>query len=372
MLINVIGGMKYRILILLFFSVGNLLANEDSTLVAREKQLELLLNELRLAENDAVKSEKNSAFKDYLFETLQHKDAFTYPFSKLRTVGFIDSPDKLVRIINWNVEQDDETQMYYCFILHVDERKKKVEISELTDNSFMLPPRPDGILDASDWYGALYYKIIPMEKSGKTIYTLLGWDGNNSMSSIKLIDALYFSGDHPKLGSPIFKTTETTQKRVFFEHSKKATMSLKYEEQYDRIIFDHLSPEAPNLKGFYSFYVPDLSYDAMVLEGNKWILKEDVIGINPEPNEKTTIFVKNERTGEVEEKEIKNKWENPEDEGAPGGGSEHVAVTPDQDLNNPVAQKNVQDKKISKRDKRDVENMGVTLGKGTKPKKRKS
>lgn len=366
--------MKCKAVIFFFLLSANLFAAQDTTLVSRELQLKVLLEELRAAANDEEKSEKNEIFKQYLYETLQLENSFTYPFEKLKTVGFIDSPDETLRIINWNVEQDDETQKYYCFLQHVDEKKKNVELSELVDNSYNLPMRPDGILEAKDWYGALYYKIIPVEKGSKTIYTLLGWDGNSSMSTIKLIDALYFTGNNPKLGSAIFKTKDTTLKRVFYEHSKKATMSLKYEDNYKRIIFDHLSPETPNLKGFYSFYVPDLSYDAFVLEGGKWNLKEDVIGINAADNVKTEVYVKNEKSGKVEKKEIKNKWVNPEDKNAPAGGIEHVAVTPETETENKEKDsvKSELDKKVSKKDKRDPNNMNNTLGTQKKKKKRKS
>ena len=179
--------------------------------------------------------------------------------------------------MNWNVELEDFTHNYHCYILHYDTKKKIVQVSELVDNSFMLPPQPDDVLTAENWYGALYYKVIPMEKGSKTMYTLLGWDGATSASNIKLIDVLYFNGTQPKLGSPIFKMKDKTVKRIFFEHSEKAVMSLRYEESYNRIIYDHLSPEAPGLEGFYSFYVPDMSYDALYMNNGKWNLKEDVI-----------------------------------------------------------------------------------------------
>ena len=357
---------------------GSAYAQKDTSalytgvLPAREDSLEVFLNDLRAAKNDLEREEKNALFKNYLRETLREKAAFSYPFSKLKTIGFIDSPDGLLRIVNWNVELDDLTQKYYCFILHYDKRKKEAKLSELIDNSANLEMKPEGILEADNWYGALYYKIIPLEKGSKTIYTLLGWDGNNSMSTIKLIDALYFAGDNPKLGSPLFKIKDVTTKRVFFEHSKKAVMSLKYEEQYNRVIFDHLSPETPDLKGFYSFYVPDFSYDAFVWENNKWVLHEDVIGVNKGDDVKRAVFVKNERTGKIEKREIKNKWVNPEDQNAPGGGSEHIAVTPDQDQLNQNAEKEGLDKKMSKKDKRDPSNMNSTLGNQKRKKKRKS
>lgn len=364
--------MKNFLLFIFALCTGVAVSQTDTTLVARERQLASMLTELRAAKTDDEKNEKNEVFKAYLFQTLEQKGAYSYPFTLLKTVGFVDSPDGLLRIVNWNVEQDDQTQQYFCYLMHVDPKKKSIKISELIDNSFMLPPRPDGVLEASDWYGALYYKIIPIEKGSKTLYTLLGWDGNSSMSTIKLIDALYFSGDNPKLGSPVFKLKDVTQKRVFFEHSKKAVMSLKYEDEYKRLIFDHLSPETPSLTGFYSFYIPDFTYDAFVLEGNKWVLYEDVIAVNKETEEKTDVFVKNERTGKIEKKEIKNKWLSPDDEKAPGGGSKHVAVTPEMDAKNPVAEKKELEKKVDKRDKRDPSNLNSTYGTNKKRKKPKS
>ncbi len=359
----------YLLVLLNSFSVS---AVEDSTFVNREKILVVLLDSLRAAKDDLQKEEKNTEFKTYLFETLQLDGAYSYSFSSLKTVGFIDSPDGQLRIINWNVEQDDQTQKYYCFLMHLDEKKKNVELSELVDNSDPFNPRPSEILEANQWYGALYYKIIPVDKGSKTVYTVLGWDGNTASSNIKLIDVLYFTGNTPKLGSPIFKTSEGTFKRMFYEHSEKATMSLKYEEQYKRIIFDHLMPESPNLKGFYSFYVPDLSLDAFVLTGNKWVFKEDVIGINPEKKDETDVYVLNSKTNKVEKKEVKNKWQNPEDNGAPAGGIPHVAVTPEDDLQNPEAQKDKLDTKASKRDKRDPSNMSSVTGGMKKKKRRKS
>jgi hypothetical protein len=168
---------------ILFFS--SLYAAEDTTLVRRELHLVSLLDDLRKAENDSEKNRTNRLLASYLYETIQLPGAYTYPFSNLKSIGFIDSPDGLIRIINWNVEQDDNTHRYFGYILRLDEKKKNVQVIELIDNSFMLPPQPTDVLDAENWYGALYYKIIPFEKGSKTMYTLLGWDGATSASNFK-------------------------------------------------------------------------------------------------------------------------------------------------------------------------------------------
>ena len=314
--------MKAIFLFLSVFFLINLNAQVDSLLIKREQKLVLLLNDLRSATSNKEKEAKNCLFKDYLFETIKLENVIDYPFAELKTLGSVKSDDKKIRLFNWNVEQDDHTQKYYCYILRLDTKKKKYVTSELIDNSFMIPARPDDILEAKDWYGALYYKIINISKGNKEMYTILGYDMNTTMSNIKLIDVLSFSGNVPRLGSPIFKMKEGVLKRVFFEHSEKATMSLKYEQKYNRIIFDHLAPEDPSMTGFYSYYVPDFIYDAFIFQKEKWIYQEDVVGVNGAVQEEITVYTQNKRTGKLEKKELKNKWIAPSDI--------HVAKTPDQ------------------------------------------
>ena len=315
--------------LILFFNCFVIFSQKDTLLVDREVKLEMYLNNLRNSKNDKDKFENNKVFKNYLNETFDLEGVFDYPFSKLKSLGTIKSDDELLRFFNWNVELDDHSQKYYCYILKKDLKKKKTIVIELVDNSYMLPARPDGVLDAKNWYGALYYKIIPVSKGNKTMYTVLGMDANNSMSNIKIIDALYFTGNSVRLGSPIFKTNEGTVKRVFFEYSKKAYMSLKFEPEYNRIIYDHLSPETPSMTGFYSYYVPDFSYDAFVFYKSKWILQEAVVGVNKKSSVKLHVFVQNKKTGELEMREIDNKWIDPSDKKAANGGNVHVARTPD-------------------------------------------
>jgi hypothetical protein len=294
----------------------------------REQELATLLDSLRAAKSDSAKLVCNDAFKKLLYQTLQEPTLFDLTFTKLKTVGIIDSPDGLVKIVNWNVEQDDQSQLYYAFVIHRDIRKNTHEVIELIDNSALLPAKPDDVLDAYNWYGALYYQIIPIERSNKIFYTVLGWDGGTTASNSKLIDVLNFSGNTVRLGSPIFKMGEVTYKRIFFEHSEKTIMSLKWEPQYNRIIFDHLSPETPSMTGFYEYYVPDMSYDAFIIDGNKWVLKEDVIGINPEKNHVVKVY-EDPKTGEIVTETVDAKWVDPTTEGSPASSETHIAMTPD-------------------------------------------
>lgn len=338
-------------------------------MMQKEIYLDSLLGNLRSAENDEEKKELNAVFKDELELALNEPSALDYNFTRLQTVGIIDSPDKKVRIVNWNVELDDLSHQYFCYVLYQDDKKDEIRVTELQDISFGMPSQPTDVIDAESWYGALYYKIIPVEKGSRTMYTLLGWDYNSSLSQLKLIDVMYFTSGTVKLGNPIFKMGKETMNRVFFEHSKKSSMYLNYEASRERIMMDHLSPESPALKSFRSYYVPDMSYDAFEYEKNKWILKEDVVGVNDGQlnSYKQEVQVMNEKTGKLETRVVKTNWQNPEDLNAPAGGSEHVAITPETAAkeskeNQEEKAYNPLDDRVDKKDKRDPKNLSTVNG----------
>ena len=45
-------------------------------------------------------------------------------------------------------------------------------------------------LNYKNWYGCLYYDIIPIKVGKEKYYTLLGWDGNNKNTTKKIIDVV--------------------------------------------------------------------------------------------------------------------------------------------------------------------------------------
>lgn len=354
--------MKNVILISILFITSSIFS--QGILEKKERELAALLTDLRSATTNAETKEKNDIFKKEMAKVLLEEGALYHPFSSLTTVGFIDSPDKMIRIVNWNVEQEDQTQRYFGFVIHYDKRKKKTYVNELKEDVWGIR-HPEGILTADQWYGGLYYKIIPMKKGRKIVYTVLGWDGLDAMSTMKFVDVLYVNGSNVKFGSPIFKLNGETKYRVFYEYSDNATMVLNYEEQRNRIMMDHLSPESPSLKGHRAFYVPDLSYDALVLTNGKWILKEDVIGVNSGNGEKTTVEVFNKEKGKNETVEIKNTWQDPS-ASTPVGDNKHQAALPEETEDEKKSNSNDPNQpKVDKKDKRKLGEMYQT------PKKKK-
>lgn len=297
--------------------------------VQTELRLKILLDSVRKSPNDSSKLANNTRFKNQLEKTLKDVNSFDYPFNTLKTLGTIESPDNQIRIYNWNLEMDDKTQRYFCFVQKIDSRKKSVKLIELKEDLENFNYRTEEVVDGQKWYGALYYQIIPILKNNKTLYTVLGWDGHTDRSSIKLIDIMTITGSTVKLGAPLFKLNDKIKKRVYFEHSEQSTMTCRWENTQQRIVFDHLSPETPTMEGFYEYYVPDMSYDAFEYVGNKWNLIEDIISVNSSSVE-VKLHKINEETGDIDTEIIANKWIDPSVSGSTQ--NTHVAVKPDKEI----------------------------------------
>ena len=363
-----------KILVFLF----NILIILNISAQAELEEKEILLNNslvnLRNAKSDDEILKLNRLFKKEMESFLKLDGVFKYKFKHLKTVAVLDSPDDNVRIVNWNLEFSDLSYSYCAFVVRWDEDKNIAKITELIDNLDSYSPKPEGILDAKNWYGCLYYKIVPYERNNKTEYLMLGWDGGTSGSNYKIIDVITFNGNNVKLGSPVFKGKNNVSKRVVFEFSDKSVMALKFEEKRRRIVFDHLSPESESLAGIASYYVPDMSYDSYVYSDEMWILNEDVIAVNSEnKNEKKEIYVVDEKTGKIDKQKLNDSWIDPSGE-IGTNESKHVARTPESEAAKLALEKEdllmPKVKKRNHRDRRNPAGLSVTTGK-YKTKKRR-
>lgn len=261
---------------------------------------------LHAAKKDGARKKAHLAFRDLLKATLKNKEAaFSYDFPELgKKMAVLGSGTDKFRLFNWNLPKNDLTHEYFLYLL-IRREDGSIDIKHAQDGSVAKNKTtvrrrsrdrgkkrgreqkdpPDGRpieyerRKVSEWPGALYYEVIPFENArhGRTEYILLGWDGTDKMSNKKVIEVLSFGRhDEVRFGSPVFTGDGKTKTRVLFEFTAKATMSLKYQEDKDRIVFDHLSPKQSNLEGMYEYYGPDLSFDAYHHEDGAWHFERDV------------------------------------------------------------------------------------------------
>ncbi|MEN9993950.1 MAG: hypothetical protein RL762_607 [Bacteroidota bacterium] len=296
-------------------------------LAQKEQIATKLLTELRSSKDDFQTQKLHAEFKKAMAELVRSKDFFDFPLQGLK-IADLKSNDQTVRLLTWNVELSDLSNTYGGFVLRREEGKERVLVLELMDVLDPYSSKPENVVDTKNWYGAVYYKIIDFSFQGKTQYLLFGYDGGTTMSNYKLLDVLSFTGQSAKFGSPVFKDPKSLKKRVVFEYANMASMSLEFEPKRARIVFDHLSPEAPALEGVAAYYFPDMSYDAYVYDYDReiWNLESDVIATNPEDVGERYYYALNKKTGIVEKNRMRGDWMNPSDQQNPDNGTHRAAL----------------------------------------------
>lgn len=276
---------SFPVLILLITGINGLLFSQDSIeyhFRTDEDSLSILFTLIEICKEDSQKIKYNDLITEIIDNALNDDASFNYPFDSVRHLGKLTSPDKLFRFYTWNLVFSDGTYRYFGFVQYYRKNKDDFVVYRLHDKSDIIADADNVTLYALNWYGALYYEIIKKTYSRRTYYTLLGWDGNNDLTRKKIIEIVRFSASgKPVFGASVFKFDKKKRKRIFFEYSAKTNMTLTYNEKYDMIIFDHLSPVNSSGNNLYQYYGSDFSNDALYFEKGKWHLIEDVDVRNP-------------------------------------------------------------------------------------------
>ena len=220
----------------------------------------------------------NRAFKTTLIEFLETSDWKKSPFDSIPYFARLTSPDKVFDLFCWNVGLADGEFKYFAIMAHHPTER----VIAFTDQSDKLYDVEYKKLDQNNWFGALYYEVIPVKLKKEVYYTVLGWDGHNDFTTKKVIDAFRIDEKgFVRFDQIVFKYKGNQKSRVVFEYSERANMSLKYNEKAELIIFDHLAPFQEGAEGIFEFYGPDLSFDGFELSKGVWNFVEDVDARSP-------------------------------------------------------------------------------------------
>ncbi len=236
------------------------------------------------SKNEIKRTETGKQFFLGLKSALAQDTKLEFAFDSLKKYKvMLESPDKQVRIFTWDLLADDATHTYYGLIQAYNRKSKKYEVYELKDRSEGMRDPENASLDNTKWFGAYYYEIREVKYKKKKHYILFGWDGNTMSSDKRIIEVLHFdSKGFPKFGDAIlFNEKGKLRKRIIFEYRAGVVMTLRFDEEKNGIIFDHLSPSNPGLEGQYEFYGPDFSYDMLRFKDGKWLYEKNVDARNP-------------------------------------------------------------------------------------------
>lgn len=241
-----------------------------------EMRLNMLFSHLK---KDTVAENKrciNDSIYDVFSEILQHEVSLEYDFKNTAGLKKVVSSDKHIAVYSWCYVVDGER---LAFNGVVQRRAKGMEVYPLKSQLEAYVPTDNQVIDAENWYGALYFDIFPFRsKQGKT-YVLLGWSQNNRYLTMKTIDVLWFDNGKLRFGLPVFEMLKNEfLARVVFQYNSEVSMTLLYEPQNRRFVFDHLAPVNSGFVGDYRYYAPDSSYDAYKKKTlqRKWVFYKNV------------------------------------------------------------------------------------------------
>lgn len=256
------------------------------------EELQKIFKEISENRNDTIKLQLNEQLKKKIGKMLREPESFSQPYNELPNLGKIYSDDGKVRIFTWAFPLEDKSYQYGGFVQY--KTKKKVVTTPLRFRLEPYVPSKIGKISPQNWYGALYYKVFKVKKRRDVYYVALGWSGNNAASDFKVIEPMEFSKDGKLsyFGKEVFsspqpentsrKKSKSLPHRDVLEYSSDGRTALDYDINQKKIIFDHLVPIEPIYTDIRSYYGPDFTYDAYILEKGEWKFIENIDARNTE------------------------------------------------------------------------------------------
>lgn len=290
---------RFCLILLLWFAISaHISVAQTFDIKDAEKTMMELLKETRQEKSDSARIILNEKLVLLLAKTLSMHESYPWPFDSLN-IGKLKSTDNKLRIFNWNIQQNDRTNLYSMVILNIE--KDKVIVFKTISSLQKLDDI--AVYKDGNWPGGLFYKIIERKDGPKNLYVLLSWDGFSPQASRKSIDALSFDNDGmPVFGAPVFKTKEGLKNRVVSEYAATSAFTQTYNRQKitlsnvrksqrkindEIIVLDRLMPMSEALEGQRWAYVPAGNiYDGYVYFNDFWTFVEDIEPRNPAEAEK--------------------------------------------------------------------------------------
>lgn len=232
-----------------------------------QDSLKKLSIQMTRAEAEPERYTANYTFIKTLVSALKISSSIRFDFDSLKSISIVRSEDGHFRLFSWYIKNTDGSHRYYGTI-QMNEPDGKLKLFPLVDYSPKIKNVSDTITTNEEWYGAQYYRIIPVtDNTLKPYYILLGWKGNTTKTTKKVIEVLYFKDNKAYFGLPIFSGNKQymAKKRIIFEYSSQVTMMLNYLPEEKLIAFDHLAPMNPGSTGKPEYYGPDMTYNGFKL-----------------------------------------------------------------------------------------------------------
>lgn len=224
------------------------------------------------------------------FERILYSDgSIDDDFSDLKWISVKYSEDKTFRVITIQLVDSMNIHHYSGYIQLSDGKTYRLNNVRKKDKDMEFEQ-----MNTDEWYGALYYNIMQVERAGKPFYLLFGYDGNNGKTKRKILDVLSFEDGLPIFGAEIIKekregARDLLRNRIILEYAADANVNLNYNPGLNAVIHDFLVPRMDFHKQNEYSLVPDGTYVAYEWDGN-FLVKIEMLPI--EASDPKNIFFK--------------------------------------------------------------------------------
>lgn len=270
-------------------------ADDQHSLAALQDSLRGISKQINVAAENGRRFEHNARFIKTLVQALRLPGAFDFPFDSVGMISAIKSPDNAFKLYTWFVPTDEGGFRYFGTI-QMPSKAGDLQLYPLIDQTETVPDS-NAVLDPKTWFGSRYYDIVPLRSDKETAYALLGWKGNNPKTTSKVIEVLSFRNGAPVFGKAVFEQggKPSLKNRLIFTYNKVNSMTLRFDQKVNMIVFDHLAPYDPAMKGNFEFYASDSSFDGYVLAKGRLKLVENIT-LNNDPDDQDTLYIDPTRT----------------------------------------------------------------------------
>lgn len=273
--------MRIGSIFLLLFCFGSVKAQEDVLSAGQKDSLKILGFIVRDNPEFKIRKEANDRFTEMLSTYLKSDEGYEDPMKDIVTMVNLSEEDNDFRIFTWIMR--DSSYNMQCYGLVAANTRKGVVVTVLEDQHKGMFEAEYKTLKANNWYGAVYYKMLTVKKGRKKVYTLLGYSPDKPVQR-KIVEVISVDKrGKPKFGAKVFYIEDFMDKkfrrppmRLILSYSAEYSASVKWNEEKEMIIMDHLSPPDPKLKGFYDMYGPDMTYDGLEWDDDWWHLRSKV------------------------------------------------------------------------------------------------
>ena len=122
----------------------------------------------------------------------------------------------------------------------------------------------------------LFYDLLAFESGKREYFVLLGWAQTPNSNRKAALIARFGTGGKVHFNFKLMRKGKSRSASLAFEYAKEGSMMLKHDKKGKRIIFDHLVPIDKKYEGFFMFYGPDGTNDALVLKKGEWLYMDNV------------------------------------------------------------------------------------------------